>query len=126
MNEVVRKMRTLNPNAVVGEEGDYVVVIEDFSDPDGRMFRLEYRATPDAGRAIAYCLHNPWGMEGNPCAGEGYFEAHVAEDGFLCLGAASVLQLERSPYDLDYAVRRARYWCTAFSVFEETGVFPDP
>lgn len=126
MNDAARRMRALNPHAAVGSEDNYVVVVEDHSDPDGRMYRLEYRSTPDGRRAIAYCLYNPWGLGGEPSAGEDYFEAHVADDGFLCLGNGSERQLARSPFDLEYTVRRARFWCTAFSVFAETGEFPDP
>jgi hypothetical protein len=126
VDTVVRQMRKLNPRALVTREHDYVVVVEDHSDPDGRPYRLEYRVTPDCSRAIAYCLYNPWGDEGDPSAGEDYFVAHVDSDGFLCLGHGSERQLGRSPFGLDYAVRRARFWCTGFSVFQETGTFPNP
>ncbi len=126
MQAVVRHMRKLNPRALVERERNYVVVVEDHNDPDGRLYRLEYRVTPDARRAVAFCLHNPWGEDGDPSAGADYFEAHVAEDGFICLGHGSVRQLQQSPFDLDYAVKRARFWCTGFSFFEETGRFPDP
>ncbi len=119
-------MSTLNPNAVVSREGSVVVAVEDWSDPDGRMYRLEYRSTSSGHKAIAWCLYNPWGVEGEPSAGADYFVAHVAPDGFLCLGVGSERRLDKSPFGLDYAVRRARYWCTAFSVFRETGEFPEP
>ncbi len=125
MIEAERQMKALNPKAALGREDGCFKAIEEWRDPDGRIYRLEYHATDDARRAVAFCLHNPWGDDGEPSAGEDYFEAHVAEDGFLCLGHGSHRTLARSPFDLTYAVQRARYWCTAFSFFEENGVFPD-
>ena len=126
MNAAEQVLKGLNPNALIGAEEGQVVAIEDVADPDGRMYRLEYRATPDGRRAVAWCLHNPWSAGGTPNAGQGYVEAHVGEDGFLCLGNGSERALARSPFNLDYAVKRARFWCTAFSVFMETGTFPTP
>jgi hypothetical protein len=118
-------MRRYNRNGLIGEEDSYAVMIEDHSDPDGRMYRLEYRSTSDGRKAIAYCIFNPWGGGGDPNAGEDYPTGHVAEDGFICLGGEAVHDLESSPYDLDYTIRRARYWCTAFSVLKENGEFPN-
>ena len=110
----------------MGEEDGHLVMIEDVTDPDGRMYRLEYRASHDGLRAVAYCLYNPWGGPGNPNAGEDYLVGHARDDGFLCVGKESVDKLDESPYDLDHVIQRARYWCTAFSVLKETGVFPHP
>lgn len=126
MPNATQLMSVLNPNAVVATERGVVVAVEDWCDSDGRPYRLEYRSTVIGHRANAWCLYNPWGVEGEPSAGADYFVAHVAPDGFLCLGVGTERKLENSPFSLDYAVRRARYWCTAFSVFRETGEFPDP
>ena len=114
----------LNPNAVTGEENGHVVVIEDVVDPDGRVYRLEYHATPDGRRAIAWCRFNPWATQGPPGVGTDYFVSHVAPDGFLCLGNPCERDLAKSPFGLDFAIRRARFWCTGFSVFMESGAFP--
>jgi hypothetical protein len=119
-------VRSLNPNAVIGEENGRVVSIEDVKDPDGRIYRIEYHASPDGRRAIAWCRFNPWGSGGTSAAGTNYFVSHVAPDGFLCLGNHSERELANSPFDLEFTIKRARYWCTAFSVFMESGTFPNP
>jgi len=128
MSEAHEQMRAMNPNALSAREGEHLVFIEDWRDPDGRDYRIEYRTTPDGDRAVAYCLSNPWGPEDDPSAGEDYYEAHVADNGFICLGNDARRSLDRSPYDLEFAVRRARYWCTAFSAFKESDdeEFPEP
>ncbi len=119
-------IRRHNRHALTAEEGDYLVAIEEVSDTDGRMYKLEYRSTPDGRRAVAFCLYNPWGGLGNPSAGEDYLRGHVAEDGFICVGDGSDRRLEASPFDLDFTIRRARFWCTAFSYLKEHGSFPNP
>lgn len=126
MSEALRQMRAMNPNALSHRQGEKLVFIEDWRDPDGRDYRLEYRSTPDGEHAIAYCLYSPWGDEDDPSAGESYNEAHVSENGFICLGTGARRSLEQSPFDLEFAVRRARFWCTGFSVYKETGEFPEP
>lgn len=108
-------MQQLNPHAVHAHEGGREVFIEDVSDPDGRMYRVEYQCDAHGRKAIAYCRHNPWGN--NP---HSYHEAHLRGDGFLCIGPG-VHDCE-SPYDLEYAVRRARFWCGAYSYFREHGL----
>lgn len=120
-----RTIASLNPNALIAFEEGKVVVIEDHTDPDGRMFRLEYRSTTDGQHAIAFCLHNPWDTTGRRNAGEAYSVGHVAEDGFLCLGTHSTRSLHCSPYDLQRVILRSRYWCTGFSVLKETGEYPN-
>ena len=117
-------MMNFNHKALICNEKDYIVMIEDCTDPDGRMYRMEYRSTPDGKQAIAYCLYNPWG---NKNGDESYSGGHVAEDGFICLGPNhDDKNLKNSPYDLEYVIRRSRYWCTGFSVLKESGVFPNP
>lgn len=112
-----------NPNALVGIDDDgEVVMIEDVTDADGRMYRLEYRSTPDGEQAVAFCRYNPWG---DVNGGEAYVTGHVAENGFLCLGTDHDGQdVKSSPYNIAFIIRRARYWCTGFSVLKETGTFP--
>ena len=119
-------MRRLNAHVLVGKEGGNLVFIEDVTDPDGRMFRMEYRSTPDGRHAYAWCLHNAWGGRGNRNAGVGYAAGHVRNDGFLCLGNGMTDAVATSPFTLEAVVQRARFWCTAFSVYRETGQFPNP
>ena len=128
MSPAEEVMRRMNPHGLTGEDEDgAIVMIEDHADPDGRMYRMEYRSSPDGKHTVAYCRYNPWGVKGRPNAGAGYATGHVAEDGFLCLGAKhSGRKIADSPYDVAYAIRRARFWCTAFSVLKETGTFPQP
>lgn len=125
MSAAANIMRSFNRHALISEDDGVVTMIEDVMDDPGdrRWFRLEIRSTPDAGRAIAYCLHNPWGGRNG---GAEYTQGHVAEDGFLCLGSEHRdRELSSSPYSLEYVIRRARYWCTAHSAFQETGEFPN-
>ena len=118
-------MRGLNPNAMIGIEDDHLAIIEDVTDPDGRMYRLEYQTTPDGQHATGFCRFNPWG--GTPNAGESSIDGHVFEDGSICMGREHYGgSVDGSPYDLQTVVQRARYWATAFSVFKESGEFPNP
>lgn len=116
-------MHRYNPNALIGEEDDgSIAMIEDVSDPDDRMYRMEFRATPDGRRAIAYCRYNPWGSVNG---GEEYADGHVADDGFICMGTQHTGRgLNDSPYSIEYVIERARYWCTGFSYLKEHGEFP--
>ena len=124
MNQAEIIMRQFNSNALIAREEDYIIMIEDVMDPDGRIYRIEYRSTPDAQRAIAFCIYNPWGDKNG---GESYRKGHVANNGFLCLGPDhGDKELKNSPYDLKYAILRGRFWCTGFSVLKETGSFPNP
>lgn len=121
MSRAMEIMKQLNPNALVGNEGDHVVFLEDHVDPDGRMFRLEVQSTPDGKRAVAYCRHSPWGN--NP---HDYSTSHLGADGAICLGTQAAGNLTTSTMDVATAILRARFWCTAFSVLMETGEFPQP
>lgn len=123
MTRAEQIMRSFNRNGLICPDDDgAVAMIEDVTDPDGRLFRMEYRSTPDGKRAIALCRHNPWGTVNG---GESYANGHVDDNGFLCLGSRhSGQDLDDSPYDLDHVIRRARFWCTGFSVLKETGEFP--
>ncbi len=120
-------MQRFNRNAhFLSDDGGHLGFREDVTDPDGRMYQLGYISTRDGTRAVAYCLFNPWGGEGRPNAGVGYATAHCAGSGFLCLGETAVTNVESSPYSLDFVIQRARFWCTAFSVYMEQGEFPNP
>lgn len=126
MSQADEIMRRLNPNALAGrDESDVLCFIEDVRDPDGRIYRMEYQSTDDGNHAFAFCRYNPWG--GVNGGETDYFRSHVRTDGFICLGPGiHVGNLADSPFTLEVAVRRSRYWCTAFSVLKETGSFPNP
>lgn len=115
----------LNPDPLeIGEEDDGAIyMVEEWWDADqedARCYVLEYFASPDGGSAIAYCREAPWYIEGD------LLEGHIGDDGQLCLGSETVTDVWSSPYDLEFVVLRSRYWCTAFSVYKETGHFPQP
>jgi len=124
MTQAEEIMRRYNRNALIGtDDDDAICMIEDWADPDGRIYRMEYRSTPDGQHAVGFCRYTPWGA--TPNAGEAYVKGHVAEDGFLCLGGAHPgHDYGNSPYALDFVIPRARFWCTAFSVLKESGEFP--
>lgn len=110
-------MQRANPNALIGHENGLVCMIEDVRDPDGRLYRLEIQATADGEHAIARVRHSPWGS---------LSDAHC-QAGVICLGARfHGMDVPRSPYRLEDVILRARFWCTAVSVYHETGQFPSP
>lgn len=119
MSRAEEILRRYNRNMLIGPDGDMVCGIEDHADSDGRMYRMEYISTPDGRRAVAYCRSNPWNRS-SPNAGEEYVAAHVSSNGHICAGSESTTSVSDSPYDLDFIIRRARYWCVAFSAFKET------
>ena len=106
-------MFRFNPNAFRGLEGGGHVYIEDHTDENGDMWRLEYRTDPDGRVARAFVLHNPWGA--NPFSPQ---QSHLHSTGEICLAGGDL--------PLETAVPRARYFCTAYSFFREHGEFPDP
>ncbi len=108
-----QKMRQLNGNALWGRENGKEVFIEDVTDPDGRMYRLEYQTDLDGQKVIAFCRHNPWGSNSL-----GVHDSHLFGSGQICLGTRD--------YSLEDAVQRARYWATAYSYLREHGHFPSP
>lgn len=105
-------MQRLNPNRLWGRENGHEVFIEDWADPDGRMYRLEYQCDTNGRSATAYCRYNPWGSNPYPAT-----QCHLYSSGQICLGSGT--------FDLETAVERARFWCTAYSVFRESGTFPN-
>lgn len=106
-------MAGLNPSAVAFLEGDTSVFIEDWPDPDGRWYRLEYRCRADGSRAMAYCLHNPW-----PPAEDNILHSHLMPDNSICVSA----DVHAGGRDLEFVVARARFWCTGYSFFREHGI----
>jgi hypothetical protein len=111
--------RAANPNGLIGIDDGFVCMIEDHADPDGNMFRLEYRSTPDGQHATAWCHYSPWCDQGSMT------EPHTTHGGLICVGPhAHNPSVKSSPYDVDFVLKRARYWCTAVTVFHETGSFP--
>lgn len=114
-------LKEFNSNMLIGEENGFVVGIEDhFDEPGGKLYRIEYQASKDGKHANAWLRHNPW----DPArvdAGADYLTAHVSSDGFLCMHRLATRDTPKSPFDLDYAVKRGRLWCTLFSYWKETG-----
>ncbi|MDO8605931.1 MAG: hypothetical protein Q7R40_05310 [Phaeospirillum sp.] len=122
-------LRRINPNMLIANEGNLVVGIEDCDDPEHRIYRLEYRSTADGAHAIAVCVSNPWDRD-DPTAGMSADRGHISEGGLIrlgpgveaVLGVGGVPLVENSPFHVEEAVIRARYWVAAFScryVFEE-------
>lgn len=102
------------------DRDDAVCMIEDVRDPDGRMYRLEYRSTYDGLHSNAFCRFSPWG------AFDDYPGGHADDTGFICISANIARDYRASGVPLNILIPRARYWCTAYSVFRETGEFPNP
>lgn len=126
-------MRSANRNALIQRDDvGNMVASEDHTDPDGRLYRLSYTATADGRRALAYCTYNPWGSGQHDLnAGMQYHVGHVwggsgSDRGFICVGDNATKILAESPYDLEFVIKRARYWTVGFSVLKETGAFPQP
>ena len=103
----------LNPNALCGEENGRDVFIEDLP-VDDHWYRIEYRCLPSGEGASAWLLSNPWG--GN---GFSYQESHLRSDGMICIGAH--FDPDDSPYSLEYAILRARFWAVGFAYLMENG-----
>lgn len=114
-----------NPKAIYTISPTLVNIIEDIRDPDGRMYRVEYESTLNGSHANAWCRSNPWNRA-DPSCGKSYHDGHVGNDGFLCLHTNATRTLPQSPIGLEVAIQRVRYWTIAFSVFMETGTFPQP
>ncbi|MCD4785285.1 MAG: hypothetical protein K8T10_15820 [Candidatus Eremiobacteraeota bacterium] len=112
-HKIIEKMKGLNPNALIGIEDGILCFIEDFTDSDGRIYRIEIKASPNGEQARAYCIYNPWGE--NPYS---YQTSHLRYDGLIDLGMDQP--------DFSSALYRARYWCQCFSILMESGKFPNP
>jgi hypothetical protein len=106
-------MLSLNPHALAGRENGWEVFIEDVTDADGRIYRLEYRCKRSGRSARAFCLYSPW-----PPASLPLTDSHLMPDRSICTSA----QAHRGGDPLDYAVARARFWCTGYSFLREHGI----
>ena len=121
-------MRELNPYAQINMNGLEIQIVEEWIDSaeDGNFYTLGYFSTFDGQHAQAFCLENPFDAS-QPNRGESYAACHCAEDGNICLGERKHRgDLEDSEYTLKEAVLIARFWCTAFTHFRQTGYFPQP
>jgi hypothetical protein len=107
-------MQQLNPRAIFGREEGKQIIIEDVKDPDGRWYRIEYKCNSDGSSTTARVLYNPWGS--NPYS---WGESHLSPSGEICLGNGA--HQNPSPFTLDFAVRRARFWCMGYSFLREKG-----
>lgn len=123
-------VRELNPHARIIRRGDVFYVFEDVKDsdgPNGRYYSIEYKCTaPDGAHAIAFCRYNPHAPT-DPTAGKSHMDFHVSGNGFICLGKGATEKLLASPFSLEEAIEKARYWCIAMSYALERGcAFPQP
>lgn len=126
MTAAADRIRANNTNALIAYENDLTIGIEHHTDPDGRLFTLEYAATHDGDHAVSFCRYSPWGpLEGN-------WVCHVNCSGLICTGNrihhlsisdhASYDEVKHSPYDVDWIIARSRYWTAIYSYFRETGI----
>jgi len=106
-------MLALNPHVLADSENGWEVFIEDVTDPDGRMYRLEYRCKRSGQSARAHCVYNPW-----PAAPLALTDSHLMPDRSICTSE----QTHRGGDDLEYTVARARFWCTGYSFLREHGI----
>ncbi len=104
-------MRRLNPNCLCAIENGRFVVIEDVP-VEEHWFRLEYQCDLDGRHATAWCRSNPLGVDAF-----GAHQNHLLAGNQICLGTGS--------FDLDTAVRRARYWTLGYVCLRRTGEFPN-
>jgi len=112
-DEAMRKMLELNPNTLCFKENNKSVFLEDHTDPDGRLFRLEYMCDENGRVTKAYVRHNPW-----PPADVAIGNTHLMGDE-ICIGPRSHAQ---DGYDLADTVLRARHWCGCYSLLREHGI----
>lgn len=123
------KIRGKNPNALIAYENDLTIGIEHHSDPDGRLYTLEYASTHDGEHAVSFCRYSPWGLRNS------YWDGHVHhEDGLICTGPKihslgttnpnSYNAVKASPYTIEWIVERSQYWTALYSYYRETGNFP--
>jgi len=115
-------MKFFRNNALLWTQDGITLIMEDYRDPDGRIYRLEYHCSHDSRHALALCRFNPWGN--TPNAGVPFHIGHISPDGRIDLGRSYFGDKVHRCFDLKAAVLRSRYWCTAFSVLKETGQFP--
>ena len=120
LREVRHLMARLNPDSqVVPDKDGTLVITEDVFVEEGQpSYELRYLCSPDARKAVGHCLFSPGGLRFS-------YTTHLAVDGFLDLGGSTRV-LTDSPLSLAAVVRRARWWCFAYSHFLRTGVFPTP
>ena len=108
-------MRQLNWAARYWQNNGWEYFAEDYYDPNGRRYQIEYRCDYYGNRATAWLRSNPWGS--NPYS---YSESHLGPDGLICIGRD--LYRDSSPYNLSFAVPRARFWCLGYSYLREHGL----
>lgn len=99
--------------------------LEDYSDTDGRLYRLEYISTLNGKHALGYVRHNPWSPS-DPSAGLADYQVHVYPNGAICLGKGFHTRKEyaNSPFDMDYVIKRSRLWTNCFSYYQGAGRWP--
>lgn len=126
MTKAVTLLKKLNPNMLTGYENDLSIGIEDIPDPNGRLFRLEYKSSHDGEQAVSFCLHHPWDKDE-------VWQCHLLPSGLICTGERihdlcpnpqTFDELKSSPYTLRWTVERSRYWCSVYSEYRRHGHLP--
>ena len=118
----------------IDRDNNIVYALEDYFDPDGRGYRIEYQCTLDGGKAISFCRFNPWDSSADhskPRCGTKATVSHIHDSGLICVGAGITSNLKNSArydhdhpevkFDLEYAINTSRFWAVDFSAFMETG-----
>lgn len=128
MTKAADILRSFNRNMLLGYENNLTIGFEDHTDPDGKLFRLEYKSTHSGDQAVSYCRYQPWGALHN----SGWV-CHLHSKGLICSGPAihnlvtepeNFDHVKKSPYKLNWIVERSRYWCAVYSYYREHGRFP--
>ena len=125
MTIAANKIRAKNPNAFIAYENDLTIGVEHHSDPDGRLFTLEYASTHDGEHAVSFCRYSPWGLS------DRIWDGHVHPDGLICTGPKihdlnstnpnSYDEVKASPYAVEWIIERSHYWAALYSHYRETG-----
>lgn len=70
MTKAADILRTYNPNMLLGYENNLTIGFEDHTDPDGKLFRLEYKSTHSGDRRFRTAVTN-------------HGEPSIVRDGFV-------------------------------------------
>ena len=97
---------------IATEQENDLLGIEDFFDPEGRSFRIEYHSSFDGKKAYAICLFTPWLVSDLE-------QENLLVDGRIWLGPNKSRDEENANGTegvLDWVIPRVRYWCVLASL----------